>query len=307
MVCVQHDCGTSPACPAWLCERLVERAKIETEINAISINIEEMLKIEQDEETDLGQTTSQEEELLERGMESFSLHPPEKSSYLLEKSPVKELIDKFEEMNKTKVKNTEMVVARPGNSMMIRKVSGMFEKRMNTSDHQFEMTKCVDDDTSKPVCGVDKNKELPDKDIDEKNDVIILDSDAKVVKTSKRMGEQNSSAKPECKKKKVWTKTKTGLYGWKSVKTASTSAEIGKIQTKIHSVKVNNTQQSFKSKSNFIRKWSLTAAGGGVEGEVEMGSHSESNFPTNSSARKYTNKGLVDKYAAKPEVNQPRL
>ena len=64
MVCVQHDCGTSPACPAWLCERLVERAKIETEINALSINIEEMLKIEQDEENDLGQNTSQKEELL---------------------------------------------------------------------------------------------------------------------------------------------------------------------------------------------------------------------------------------------------
>ena len=70
---------------------------------------------------------------------------------------------------------------------------------------------------------------------------------------------------------------------------------------------MNNTQQSFKSKSNFIRKWSLAATGGGVEGEVEMGSHSESKFSTNNSARKYTNKGLVDKYSAKPEVNQPRL
>ena len=49
------------------------------------------------------------------------------------------------------------------------------------------------------------NKELPvysllaepDNDINEKNDVIILDSDEKVVNTSSRMGERNSSAKPE--------------------------------------------------------------------------------------------------------------
>ena len=74
------------------------------------------------------------------------------------------------------------------------------------------------------------------------------------------MGGRNSSAKPENKKKK----TKTGLYGWKSVKAASTSAEIGKTQTKINSVKVNNTQQSFKS--NFIRKWLLASTWGGGEG-----------------------------------------
>ena len=183
MVCVQHDCGTSPACPAWLCERLVERAKIETEINALSINIEEMLKIELNEEmntSDLGQTTSQEEGFLKRGMESISLHPPGNLK-VLEKSPVKELIEIFENMNKPKVEDIEMVVARPGNSM-VRKFGDMFEKRVNTSDHQVEMTQCVDDDMSKPVGGVDMYNELPvdtlltepANDIDDKNLIITL-------------------------------------------------------------------------------------------------------------------------------------
>ena len=115
------------------------------------------------------------------------------------------------------------------------------------------------------------------------------------MKSSSGMGGRNSSAKPENKKKK------TGLYGWKSVKAASISAEIGKTQTKIHSVKVNNTEQSFKS--NFIRKWLLTSTGGGGEGEVEMVSHSESTFSATNSARIYKNKGLVGNYAAKSEVN----
>ena len=121
---------------------------------------------------------------------------------------------------------------------------------MNTPDQQFEMTQYVDDDSSKPVGGVDKYKELPvdtplaepDIDIVEKNYVKKLENYEQVVKTSSRMGDKNSSAKHD-NKKKVWTKTKTGLYGWKSVKAASTSAEIGKTPTKIRSVKVNNTSK----------------------------------------------------------------
>ena len=68
-------------------------------------------------------------------------------------------------------------------------------------------------------------------------------------------------------------------------------------------MKVNNTQQVFKS--NFIKKWSLTATGGGGEGEVERGTCEPKLLKINS-ARKCTNKGLAGNYAARPEVNQPR-
>ena len=108
-----------------------------------------------------------------------------------------------------------------------------------------------------------------ENDTDEKNDaridvVIDVKNDEKNgKKTSSRMNKLNST-KPENIKKKVWTKTKTGLHGWKSARNASTSADISNIRTKIPSVKVNSTQQVFKS--NFIKKWSLTATGKGRNG-----------------------------------------
>ena len=80
----------------------------------------------------------------------------------------------------------------------------MFEKRMNTSDLSVWMMIKV----SLFVVWKESVYTLmayTDHDIDQKNDVIILDIDEQVVKTSSRMGEHNSFAKPENKKKKVWT------------------------------------------------------------------------------------------------------
>ena len=39
---IQHDCGTSPACPAWYCASLCEKKRIEKEIQALETKISEL-------------------------------------------------------------------------------------------------------------------------------------------------------------------------------------------------------------------------------------------------------------------------
>ena len=48
---VEHDCGLSEACPAWMCESMIKMRKIEERIEELNIEIAN-LKLEDDKEKD---------------------------------------------------------------------------------------------------------------------------------------------------------------------------------------------------------------------------------------------------------------
>ena len=88
----EHDCGISPACPAWLCEKITNRLEMEKEIEKLSVDIITWKIEEEDLEMELEVVPTEEENLCEK-QDRLATHP---LKIQVVKSPVGELIKLFE-------------------------------------------------------------------------------------------------------------------------------------------------------------------------------------------------------------------
>ena len=84
---IQHDCGTSPACPAWYCASLCEKKRIEKEIQALEIKISE-LEISNSDRIIINICKTDPDET-----------PPTVDKVRPVPSPVREIVKQFENLN----------------------------------------------------------------------------------------------------------------------------------------------------------------------------------------------------------------
>ena len=90
---VEHDCGLSEACPAWMCESMIKMRKIEERIEELNIEIAN-LKLEDDKEKDDPEEDPEEPAISTQAGGCSNLPVPEHNN-LQRISPIKMLIDKF--------------------------------------------------------------------------------------------------------------------------------------------------------------------------------------------------------------------
>ena len=91
---MEHECGMSEACPAWMCESMIKMRKIGERIEELNIEIAN-LRLEDDKEKDDPEEDPEEPAIRTQVGGCSNLPVPEHNN-LQRISPIKMLIDKFE-------------------------------------------------------------------------------------------------------------------------------------------------------------------------------------------------------------------
>ena len=62
----EHDCGISPACPAWLCETITNKLEMENEIAKLTVDIRNWKLEEEDLEMEMEVAPTDDENVCEK-------------------------------------------------------------------------------------------------------------------------------------------------------------------------------------------------------------------------------------------------
>ena len=314
---VQHNCGLSRVCPAWVCEEQIGWMEIKTKINVLTNDLE-MISLEESKEEEMntderdnldneiemeddkdfemkveenlwkitsGRQSTSDEDDSNRAMEADQdlLQPP---GMEVESRPVKDLISRFEMLNKDNLQDN------PSKKIKKKKVGKIpdtlrvkFEER---KDHTIEV------DNLHIGWNNPANSEMEKHSVDENMvEITITKPDTSPTQTDESL---NPRRKPEVRKslptqklvkRRVWTKLKSGLFGWKSLQNKqTTSANLHRRSAAESKPKIvenySANRLSFK-----VDDWLLTASMGSGGGE----NRSEILLDT----RKYSNNSLVGK------------
>jgi hypothetical protein len=255
----QHDCGYSTACPAWFCEMICERKELDIEIDNLSEQIKQ-LEIEEQSMEEIC-TSGRIPTILiltETGRKTDDLLPNGwKASQSV--SPVKELVKQFEKLSST------IQIYEPKQTSKNTSTWNMLSVGIETQQEVANPKVNFDEMRTKVLPG---SQDKYSNKLENLENISLTKSKAATQpKTIPSSGKQ--------KKKKVWAKLKSGLFGWRvaNVKTVS----------KVQEEKIN---------THFCKYQPLTAAVGEGSGEnvsqTKMAEESELYFSKPFSKYKHT-------------------
>ena len=268
MVAVQHDCGYSTACPGWWCQRMAKKKILEAAIEQVTALVESLKLHEHGQQPEGRKADDQSEENIPVGRKPVTVwrrgklegvrrarttsgtsdhHKPQevkenvpegrnvrknkticlKISDISEKniensikssrSPVKDIITSFENFQQNINKNhkTSTVI---GNKSQLGRVKKLAENFIQTSESS------------------------PDN-------PAIRNSQVDGIATKKKKVIPEDGRKKPVPSRRVWTKLKSGLFGWKQSKPVSDSSRTSYDISKIPKIFTHMQPKNFKEES----------------------------------------------------------